>query len=164
LLSKRIVAGLGQNKADIIKEQFRKTSAEVPLRFAESCKYHFCLDQSAASELTRFKTPWLVDCIWTQKLKSKAIVWLCQRRIKQLKANDRDYNNNGMSDLLAQEGSAYDLNINMFNVLQRTITDGEENPIQMIPIDRNERVQHKKVIFSPHPMMTLRWEEVLFRN
>jgi glucosamine-6-phosphate deaminase len=27
-----------------------------------------------------------------------------------------------MSDLLAQEGSAYDLNINMFNVLQRTIT------------------------------------------
>jgi glucosamine-6-phosphate deaminase len=71
-------AGLGQNKADIIKEQFRKTSA-LKLRFAESCKYHFCLDQSA-SELTRFKTPWLVgDCIWTQKLKSKAIVWLCQK-------------------------------------------------------------------------------------
>jgi glucosamine-6-phosphate deaminase len=41
-----------------------------------------------------------------------------------------------MSDLL-QEGSAYDLNINMFNVLQRTITGWrEENLIQMIPIDR----------------------------
>jgi glucosamine-6-phosphate deaminase len=57
---------LGQNKADIIKEQFRKTSAaEVPLRFAHANT--FVLDQSAASELTRFKTPWLVgDCIWTQ--------------------------------------------------------------------------------------------------
>jgi glucosamine-6-phosphate deaminase len=57
------------------------------------------------------------------KLKSKAIVWLCQKTDQAiLKLTDRDYNNNGMSDLLAQEGSAYDLNINMFNVLQRTIT------------------------------------------
>jgi glucosamine-6-phosphate deaminase len=60
------------------------------------------LDQSAASELTRFKTPWLVgDCIWTS-IKSKAIVWLC-KKLKQSKLTDRDYNNNGMSDL---EGSA----------------------------------------------------------
>jgi glucosamine-6-phosphate deaminase len=60
----------------------------------------FVLDQSAASELTRFK-PWLVgDCIWTQKLKSKAIVWLCQKTDQAiLKLTDRDYNNNGMSDL-----------------------------------------------------------------
>jgi glucosamine-6-phosphate deaminase len=56
----------GQNKADIIKEQFRKISAEIPLRFANHATT-FVLDQSAASELTRFKTPWLVgDCIWTQ--------------------------------------------------------------------------------------------------
>jgi glucosamine-6-phosphate deaminase len=45
-----------------------------------------------------------------------------------LKLTDRDYNNNGMSDLLAQEGSAYDLNINMFNVLQRTITGWPGKP------------------------------------
>jgi glucosamine-6-phosphate deaminase len=33
----------GQNKADIIKRTIQEDiSAEVPLRFAESCKYHFC--------------------------------------------------------------------------------------------------------------------------
>jgi glucosamine-6-phosphate deaminase len=60
------------------KEQFRKTSA---LKFPTFCRIintTFVLDQSAASELTRFKTPWLVGD-WTQKLKSKAIVWLCQK-------------------------------------------------------------------------------------
>jgi glucosamine-6-phosphate deaminase len=63
-----------------------------------------------------------------------------------LKLTDRDYNNNGMSDLLAQEGSAYDLNINMFNVLQRhngmagrKNTDDTYRP--------EERVQHKKSPF-----------------
>jgi glucosamine-6-phosphate deaminase len=72
---------LGQNKADIIKEQFRKTSAlKFPTFLQNHANTTFVLDQSAASELTRFKTPWLVgDCIWTQKLKSKAIVWLCQK-------------------------------------------------------------------------------------
>jgi glucosamine-6-phosphate deaminase len=51
-----------------------------------------------------------------------------------------------MSDLLAQEGSAYDLNINMFNVLQRhngmagrKNTDDTYRP--------EERVQHKKSPF-----------------
>jgi glucosamine-6-phosphate deaminase len=56
-----------------------------------------------------------------------------------------DYNNNGMSDLLAQEGSAYDLNINMFNVLQRTITGwpgGKPNTDDTYRPER--RVQHKK--------------------
>jgi glucosamine-6-phosphate deaminase len=79
------------------------------------------LDQSAASELTRFKTPWLVsDCIWTSELKVRQLFG-CAKKQSILKLTDRDYNNNGMSDLLALEGSA-DLNINMFNVLQHTIT------------------------------------------
>jgi glucosamine-6-phosphate deaminase len=42
LLSRIVLLAWGQNKADIIKEQFRKTSAlKVPYVFAESCKYHF---------------------------------------------------------------------------------------------------------------------------
>jgi glucosamine-6-phosphate deaminase len=69
LLSKRIVLlAWGQN-ADIIKEQFRKTSAlKFPAVILQNhANTTFVLDQSAASELTRFKTPWLVgDCIWTQ--------------------------------------------------------------------------------------------------
>jgi glucosamine-6-phosphate deaminase len=53
---------------------------------------------------------------------------------------------------LAQEGSAYDLNINMFNVLQRTITGWLGKPNTDDTYRPSERVQHKKVIlFSPHP-------------
>jgi hypothetical protein len=54
-----------------------------------------------------------------------------------------------MSDL-AQEGS-YDLNINMFNVLQRTMDGREENLIQMIPIDRTSSPAQKSDPFGPHP-------------
>jgi glucosamine-6-phosphate deaminase len=58
-----------------------------------------------------------------------------------------------MSDLLAQEGSAYDLNINMFNVLQRTITGWPGGKPNTDDTYRPERaVQHKKSDpFSPHP-------------
>jgi glucosamine-6-phosphate deaminase len=60
---------LGENKADIIKRTIQEDiSAEVPATFMQNhANTTFVLDQSAASELTRFKTPWLVgDCIWTQ--------------------------------------------------------------------------------------------------
>lgn len=159
LRSKRIVLmAWGQNKASIIKRTIQgEISSEIPATFLQNHdNTTFVLDQSAASELTRFETPWLVgECIWTEELKNKAIVWLCQETKQAiLKLTDRDYNNNGMSDLLAQEGSAYDLNINMFNVLQHTITgwpggkpntDDSHRPERAIPA-------HKRVIlFSPHP-------------
>jgi glucosamine-6-phosphate deaminase len=159
LQSKRIVLmAWGQNKADIIKRTIQENiSAEVPATFLQNhANTTFVLDQSAASELTRFKTPWLVgDCIWTQELKSKAIVWLCQKTDQAiLKLTDRDYNNNGMSDLLAQEGSAYDLNINMFNVLQRTITGwpgGKTNTDDTYRPERASPSQKRVILFSPHP-------------
>jgi glucosamine-6-phosphate deaminase len=74
-------------------------------------------------------------------------------RSSNLKLTDRDYNNNGMSDLLAQEGSAYDLNINMFNVLQRTITGwpgGKPNTDDTYRPERASPAQ-KSDPFSPHP-------------
>jgi glucosamine-6-phosphate deaminase len=56
-----------------------------------------------------------------------------------------------MSDLLAQEGSAYDLNINMFNVLQRTgmagrktYTDDTYRPERASPAQKSDP-------FGPHP-------------
>ena len=114
LRSKRIVLmAWGQNKADIIKRTIQgDISSEVPATFLQNhTNATFVLDQFSASALTRFETPWLVgECTWTQELKSKAIVWLCKETKQSiLKLTDRDYNNNGMSDLLAQEGSAYDL-------------------------------------------------------
>ncbi len=59
-----------------------------------------------------------------------------------------------MSDLLAQEGSAYDLNINMFNVLQHTITGWPGGKPNTNDSHRPERANpaHKRIIlFSPHP-------------
>jgi len=159
LRSKRIVLmAWGQNKAEIIKRTIQgDISSEVPATFLQNHNNTtFVLDQSAASELTRYKTPWLVgECIWTQELKSKAIVWLCQKTNQSiLKLTDRDYNNNGMSDLLASGGSAYDLNINMFNVLQHTITGwpgGKPNTDDSNRPERANPAKKRVILFSPHP-------------
>lgn len=159
LRSKRIVLmAWGQNKAAIIKRTIQgDISSEVPATFLQNhSNATFVLDQFSASELTRFETPWLVgSCTWTQELKCKAIVWLC-KETKQaiLKLTDRDYNNNGMSDLLAQEGSAYDLNINMFNVLQHTITGwpgGKPNTSDSHRPERANPAKKRVILFSPHP-------------
>ena len=159
LRSKRIVLlAWGKNKADIIKSTIQgDISSEIPATFLQN--HHnatFVLDQSAASELTRFKTPWLVgSCIWTKELRSKAMVWLCEKTQTQvLKLTDRDYNNNGMSDLLALEGSAYDLNIKMFNQLQNTITGwpgGKPNHDDSRRPERANPAKKRVIIFSPHP-------------
>ncbi|SDW58301.1 glucosamine-6-phosphate deaminase [Flavobacterium degerlachei] len=159
LRSKRIVLlAWGQNKADIIKRTIQgDISAEIPATFLQNHdNTTFVLDQSAASELTRLKTPWLVEeCVWTEELKSKAIVWLCKKTKQSiLKLTDRDYNNNGMSDLLAQEGSAYDMNINMFNKLQHTITGwpgGKPNTDDSNRPERAEPARKNVILFSPHP-------------
>jgi glucosamine-6-phosphate deaminase len=159
LKSKRnVLMAWGQNKANIIKRTIQgDISSDVPATFLQHhSNATFVLDQSAATELTRFKTPWLVgQCIWTQELKSKAIVWLCNETDQAiLKLTDRDYNNNGMSDLLAQEGSAYDLNINMFNVLQHTITGwpgGKPNTDDSKRPERANPAQKRIILFSPHP-------------
>jgi glucosamine-6-phosphate deaminase len=72
--------------------------------------------------LTRFKTPWLVgDCIWTQKLKSKAIVWLCQKTDQAILKLTDEITIITECLIFWRKKDLRDLNI-MFNVLQRTIT------------------------------------------
>lgn len=159
LRSKRIVLlAWGQNKAAIVKRTIQgEISAEIPATFLQNhSNTTFVLDQGAAGELTRLETPWLVgECLWTEELKKKAIVWLCQHTKKSiLKLTDRDYNNNGMSDLLAAGKSSYDLNINMFNVLQHTITGwpgGKPNTEDTYRPERSTPSQKRVLLFSPHP-------------
>ena len=159
LRSKRIVLmAWGQNKASIIKRTIQgDISSEVPATFLQNHNNTtFVLDEGAASELTRLETPWLVgECIWTEQLKNKAIVWLCQHTDQSiLKLTDRDYNNNGMSDLLAAGSSSYDLNINMFNVLQHTITGwpgGKPNTDDSHRPERANPAKKRVILFSPHP-------------
>lgn len=156
--AKRIVLlGWGENKAEIIKETIEgEVSSQVPATYLQNhdnCT--FILDNGAASELTKNKTPWLVDtCDWTEELKSKAIIWLCDKTGKTiLSLTDKDYNDNGMADLLVTEDS-YDLNIKMFNKLQHTITGWPGGKPNADDTNRPERANPKKkrvIIFSPHP-------------
>lgn len=157
--AKRIVLmAWGSNKASIIKETIEgEVSSEVPATYLQ---HHnnttFVLDEGAAAELTRIKTPWLVtSCIWTDQLRRRAILWLCEKVNKPvLKLTDKDYNDNGMSGLLAEQGPAYDLNIHMFNTLQRTITGwpgGKPNAEDSNRPERALPAKKRVIIFSPHP-------------
>ncbi|WP_109851634.1 glucosamine-6-phosphate deaminase [Aquimarina sp. AU58] len=157
--AKRIVLlGWGQHKASIIKETIEgNISSQVPATYLqEHQNTTFVLDTEAGSKLTRNKTPWLVSSlIWTDALKNKAIIWLCEVTQKSiLSLTDKDYNDNGMSGLLVQEGSAYDLNIKMFNKLQHTITGwpgGKPNADDTNRPERANPTKKRVIIFSPHP-------------
>ncbi|MFK5972282.1 MAG: glucosamine-6-phosphate deaminase [Flavobacteriaceae bacterium] len=156
--AKRIVLlGWGQNKAQIIKQTIEgDISSHVPATYLqEHNNCTFVLDVSAGSELTRNKTPWLVEsCEWTKDLTAKAIVWLCGETGKTiLSLTDKDYNDNGMSGLLTLEDS-YDLNIEMFNRLQHSITGwpgGKPNADDTSRPERALPAKKKVIIFSPHP-------------
>ncbi|MEE9349125.1 MAG: glucosamine-6-phosphate deaminase [Flavobacteriaceae bacterium] len=157
--AKRIVLmAWGEHKAQIIQETIEgKISSQVPATYLQ---YHknvtFVLDQGAGTELTRNKTPWLVGtCEWVEELRAKAIVWLCEKIGKSiLRLTDKDYNDNGMSGLLVSEGSAYDLNIKMFNQLQHSITGwpgGKPNSDDSKRPERAKPAKKRVIIFSPHP-------------
>ena len=73
------------------------------LHITEPQEYNFDLDNEAASELTRIKSPWLVNNLdWNNENRFKAIAWLCKKKKINIEINRWDYNQNGMSDLLAQ--------------------------------------------------------------
>lgn len=157
--AKRIVLlAWGHNKASVVKQTIEdEITSEVPATYLqEHPNTTFILNDEAAQDLTRLNTPWLVGpCIWTEELISKAIIWLCQLSKKSiLKLTDKDYNNHGMSSLLVQEGSAYDINIKMFNKLQHTITGwpgGKPNADDSSRPERANPVRKRVIIFSPHP-------------
>ena len=157
--AKRIVLlGWGISKAGILKEAIEgEMSSQVPATYLqEHNNTTFVLDTEASSELTRVKTPWLVkSCVWTDELKLKAVVWLSELTSKPiLKLTDKDYNDNGMSGLLAEEGTAYNLNIKMFNHLQHTITGwpgGKPFADDTYRPERSNPAKKRVIIFSPHP-------------
>ncbi|WP_308991329.1 glucosamine-6-phosphate deaminase [Mariniflexile litorale] len=157
--AKRIVLlAWGISKAEILKKTIEgDVTSQVPATYLqEHNNTTFVLDSEASSELTRVKTPWLVkSCIWTDELKLKAVVWLSELTNKPfLKLTDKDYNDNGMASLLTEEGTAYDLNIKMFNKLQHTITGwpgGKPNADDTYRPERSTPAKKRVIIFSPHP-------------
>lgn len=148
----------GEEKADIIRMTVEgKITDAIPASFLQTHNdAHVVIDLPAASKLTRIIHPWLVSsCKWTDKLTRAALVWLCQVTGKPiLKLTNKDYNENGLSELLALYGSAYDANIKIFNDLQHTITGwpgGKPNADDTYRPERATPYPKRIIVFSPHP-------------
>lgn len=114
------------------------------------------IDRAAAAELTRVKTPWLTGkCEWTDFMTRKSVFWLCRKLEKPiLKLTDRDYNDNGMSDLVTEKGPASKINIKVFNDLQHTISGwpgGKPNADDSTRPERANPYPKRVIVFSPHP-------------
>lgn len=153
-----VLLAWGHKKAEIVQIAVEgERTGVVPASFLQDHdNLTVLLDREASSELRRFKTPWLVGpCQWDEELTRKAIVWLSSHVEKPiLKLTERDYNNHGMSDLLARDGTAYDLNIRMYNTLQHTITGwpgGKPNVDDSQRPERKEPAKKRVILFSPHP-------------
>lgn len=148
----------GEGKADIIRKTVEGPISDyVPATFLqEHANTVFVLDDAAASDLTRVKTPWLVDsCDWDNYMTRRAVVWLCQKVDKAiLKLTDEDYNENGLGELVTEHGPSYNINIRVFNEMQRTITGwpgGKPNADDKNRPERRDPFPKRVIIFSPHP-------------
>ena len=148
----------GEDKAKMVKECVEGAVTDtIPASFLQTHNNaHVVIDLSAAGNLTRIHRPWLVtSCEWNDKLIRSAIVWLCQLTGKPiLKLTNKDYDENGLSELLALFGSAYNVNIKIFNDLQHTITGwpgGKPNADDTYRPERAKPYPKRIVVFSPHP-------------
>ena len=100
------------------------------------------LDLPAAGELTRIRTPWLVETVeWTPELRERAVIWMAERREKAiLKLSAADYADEHLSPLLARYGEPGPLNGEIFSRLTAKIRGRRSLP-------KGERI----LVFSPHP-------------
>ncbi len=158
---KVVLMAFGEHKSAIIAQAVEgEITASVAASFLqEHSDAQVILDEAAASELTRFKCPWLVgDTPWPEETIRNAVIWLARRMKKPVLAlTDQDYNEEGLQDLLAEKGPAYDINLAVFRHLQSTISGwpGGKPEHAKQPGDRDrpfDSIYPKRVIvFSPHP-------------
>ncbi|MBX7125957.1 MAG: glucosamine-6-phosphate deaminase [Cyclobacteriaceae bacterium] len=159
LKAKRIIMmAWGEGKSNIVSKAVEgPITDQIPSTFLQRHPNTVVIvDDAAASRLTAVKTPWLVDTVeWNDKLIRKAVVWLCQTVNKPiLKLTNFDYMEHGMGDILTEFGSAYQVNIKVFNELQHTITGwpgGKPNADDTNRPERAKPFPKRAIIFSPHP-------------
>ncbi len=146
ILAAREIAILatGEHKSGVVK---RAVEGEIDRDVAATfLQRHpsttFFVDESAAVELTRVATPWLLDEItWTDALETRAVTWLAGRTGKAiLKLTHQDYADHQLTSLVARHGSPGAVNGLVFNVLGAKIKGKSKLP-------RAKRV----ICFSPHP-------------
>jgi len=157
--SRRIVLmAWGQLKAPVIQKAVEgNVTEQIPASLLQQHdNVTFVTDEVAASELTRFKSPWLTgDTIWTPQMIRKAVVNMALKLEKPiLSLTNGDYNDNGLSDLLVEKGDAYEINLQVFYMLRDTITGWPGGkPGANLPThpERSEPFPKRSLIFSPHP-------------
>jgi glucosamine-6-phosphate deaminase len=95
------------------------------------------------------------DVEWTNVMIKKAVTNLSLHTNKPiLKLTNKDYNDNGLSDLLSRYGQAYDINIEVFNQLQHTISGwpgGKPGDNNTHRPERSVPGKKRCLIFCPHP-------------
>jgi glucosamine-6-phosphate deaminase len=155
---KIILMAWGSSKAPVIKQSVEDDDSEhVPASLLQNHEdVTFIVDEGAASELTRNKSPWLTgDCDWTPGMMKKAVVNMALKLGKPvLSLTNTDYNEYGLSDLLVEKGDAYEINLQVYYMLRDTITGwpaGKPNSVIPGHPERSEPYPKKIVIFSPHP-------------
>jgi glucosamine-6-phosphate deaminase len=153
-----ILMAWGEKKASIVNSAIEGLVVDsVPATYLqEHPKTDIVLDKEAAAELIRFRTPWLVrDVQWNHRLIRKATLWLCEKLDKPiLKLTNRDYNDNSLGDMVVSHGPAYDINLKVFNMLQKSITGwpgGKPNADDSQRPERARPYPKKALVFSPHP-------------
>ena len=164
-----MLLAFGEAKAAIIKQ-----AVEGPITDTVAASFlqqHsdalIAVDPAASTELTPVKTPWLLGPIarhgqkWDAETTKRAVIWLAERVNKPiLKLIEEDYNENGLQELLSVGGSAYELNIQVFKKLSRTITGwpgGKAGRPKFVAgtgvADENgpDVFPKRIIVFSPHP-------------
>jgi glucosamine-6-phosphate deaminase len=149
----------GESKAAILRQAVEGPLTEtVPASFLQrhpNCRCY--VDEAAARELTRYRFPWKVGPVdWNPELSRKAVVSLASELKKPvLRLSDEDYAENGLATLLVETGSAYSLNIRIFNELQHTITGwpggkpNADDSNRPVPADPPRK---RVLVFGPEPL------------
>jgi glucosamine-6-phosphate deaminase len=156
--SKRIVLmAWGNNKSLVVQKAIEgDIDSNIPSSFLQKHNnVTFVLDESASEHLTRVKSPWLTGSTdWSEELKAKAVAWLCEKTGKSiLNLTESDYNENNLSELLLTK-SYYDLNLDFYKRLHRSITGwpgGKPDSDDKVRPERSKPVKKRVLIFSPHP-------------
>ncbi|MEM9185717.1 MAG: glucosamine-6-phosphate deaminase [Planctomycetota bacterium] len=156
-----VIMAWGEGKADVVARAVEgPVSTSVAASFLqEHADAQFVLDEAAAERLTRRREPWRLGPVpWDEPMIRKAVIGLaCKLDKPLLKLTSEDYNEEGLQDLLASSGGAYDLNLRVFRRLQGAITGwpGGKPASAKQPGDRPQPGDHlfpkRVLIFSPHP-------------
>ncbi len=155
------ILALGENKAKIVAKTVEgDMTPTIPATFLQHHpNVQFFLDEAAAASLTRFRAPWLIGPVdWDESLIRRAVIWLSNKMSRSiLKLTDADYNEEGLQDLLAEYGSAYEINLKVFRWLQSTISGwpagkpSEKRHPGDLRRSHDDIFPKRIVVFSPHP-------------